>query len=60
MKAITTKGTQFHRQIKVSTGLIKQILKAIGRFFDFDEIRKIERRKQQELHEAGLDKIIFK
>lgn len=55
MITITTRQQQFELRLKFSIGWMKQAIHFISEILSFEEIRAIEKQKQKELHEAGLD-----
>lgn len=55
MITITTQHQQFELRLKFSTQWMKQAIHFISELLSFEEMRMIEKRKQKELHEAGLD-----
>ncbi len=55
MITIATKQKQFEIHISFSTDWIERMMRFTGKFFSMDEIRRIEKLKQKELHEMGLD-----
>lgn len=56
MITIATKQKQFEIHISFSTDWIERMMRFTGKFFSMDEIRRIEKIKQKELHEMGLDR----
>ena len=55
MITITKQEHQFEFRLRFSTEKMKKAIRFINKFFSLEEIRTIEKRKQKELHETGLD-----
>ena len=54
MIAISTHQKQIELRLKFSFAWLETGITMLIELFNFHEIREIERRKQKELHEAGL------
>lgn len=54
MIAISTTEQHMEIKIRVQRKLMHKAFQFINEYFTFDDIRKIEYRKQKELHDAGL------